>query len=335
MPDRNPNPSTHSPSDEPIPPSTTPSPAIPKTGNPDSSPSSSTVAARLCTEKVKSLIRKNLLASPLFPRFYADVVLASAPNSNEAKILAAHYQKIIERTNQLMANPKSCTHIKVNGLRCQSPALRGERFCYFHQRMIRTVTVPNSRLHHVALLESPEAIQASVMEVVNSLIRGTMELKRAELILRALHIAVKNSRNVFFNSREDRMVREVPDYTDPPAKAEPVPVEPDAHPAKLPAANVKTQDLRTIHLPVATDAEPHPAPTHHVRTANVGTAASGHVGTAAPGCPGGPEVSGRSLSTKATAAVNPTQPKPPQSDKTAQILQSHKHRAPSRMTRKG
>ena len=302
MPDRNPNPSTHSPSDRRIPPSATqsPSPAIPKTGKPDSSPSSATVAARLCTEKVKSLIRKNLLASPLFPRFYADVVISSAPNSNEAKILAAHYQKIVERTNQLMANPKSCTHIKVNGLRCQSPALRGERFCYFHQRMIRTVTVPNSRLHHVALLESPEAIQASVMEVVNSLIRGTMELKRAELILRALNIAVRNSRHVHFAFKEDQMVKEVPDYTDPPAKAE----------------------------AATTPAQSYPPVTANVAKPNMGTS-TGHVGTAAPGCPGGPEVPGRSLSPKTTAAINPARPKPPQSDKTAQILQSHKHRAPS------
>jgi hypothetical protein len=45
-------------------------------------------------------------------------------------------------------NVKVCTHIKVTGVRCGSPALRGEQFCYFHQRMIRGVQVPpNARLH--------------------------------------------------------------------------------------------------------------------------------------------------------------------------------------------
>ncbi len=42
-----------------------------------------------------------------------------------------------------MSQPKSCTHIKVTGVRCGSPALRGEQFCYFHQRMLRTVRFPS------------------------------------------------------------------------------------------------------------------------------------------------------------------------------------------------
>jgi hypothetical protein len=66
-------------------------------------------------DQVKSFARKILLASPAFPRLYADVVIASAPNSYEAKILARNYKKIIERTT--MPNPKSCTHIKVSGVR--------------------------------------------------------------------------------------------------------------------------------------------------------------------------------------------------------------------------
>src|ERR1039458_2127249 len=70
---------------------------------------------------IKSLIFKNLVASPIFPRLYADLVLHYAPNSPAAKILAPHYKKIVERTNQLMANVKSCTHIKVSGVRCGSP----------------------------------------------------------------------------------------------------------------------------------------------------------------------------------------------------------------------
>jgi hypothetical protein len=54
--------------------------------------------------EIKSSIRNILLASPLFPRFYADVVLSTAPNSNEAKILARNYEKIIERTNTDQTN---------------------------------------------------------------------------------------------------------------------------------------------------------------------------------------------------------------------------------------
>jgi hypothetical protein len=109
----------------------------------------------------------------------------------------------------------NCTHIKVTGVRCGSPALRGEQFCYFHQRMLRSVKVPDSRVHHAALLEDEEAIQVSLMEVVNGLIRGTIELKRGELILRALNTAVRNIRRVKFDLHRSEMVTQVPDYNEP------------------------------------------------------------------------------------------------------------------------
>src|ERR1035437_10315126 len=165
-------------------------------------------------DRVKSLVRNILLASPAFPRLYADVVISSAPNSNEAKILARNYQKIIDRTN--MPNVKSCIHIKVSGVRCGSPALRGEQFCYFHQRMLRTVRYPASRIRHEALLEDEESIQVALMETINALLLGTIEIKRAELILRALNTAVRNIRRVKFGVHKSDMVTETPDSPPPP-----------------------------------------------------------------------------------------------------------------------
>jgi hypothetical protein len=76
-------------------------------------------------------------------------------------------------------------------------------------------TPPDSRLHPVALLESDEAIQASIMEVVNALARNTIDLKRADLILKALWIAVKNSRRSRFDIWASRMVTEIPAYPVP------------------------------------------------------------------------------------------------------------------------
>src|SRR5499427_10382442 len=167
---------------------------------------------------LKSLVLKNLLASPFLTRFYLDSVIQNFPNSNEAKILARNYQEIIDRIT--MPNPKSCTHIKVTGARCDSPALRGEQFCYFHQHAHRGVRRPSrSRLHPIALIESEEAIQASLMEVINGLQRNTIDVKRAELILRALHIAVKNARRTKFDAFDP--MRDIPEYAAPPAKAVP------------------------------------------------------------------------------------------------------------------
>jgi hypothetical protein len=172
-----------------------------------------------------SFVRNILLTNPLFPKFYADVVLTYAPKSNEAKILRPWYQKILEKVNwkdSSMANTKTCTHIKVTGVRCGSPALYGESFCYFHQRMHRGVRMPaQARLHPIALIEDEESIQAALMEVINALMRNTIDLKRATLILRALHIAVKNAHRVKFGLSANSMVREVPDYPEPERPPEP------------------------------------------------------------------------------------------------------------------
>jgi hypothetical protein len=79
-----------------------------------------------------------------------------------------------------------CTHIKVNGIRCGSPALRQEVFCYFHQRMFRGVpTPPKSRLHPMAMLEDEQSIQASLLEIINALVRNHIDVPRARLIMRA------------------------------------------------------------------------------------------------------------------------------------------------------
>ena len=72
----------------------------------------------------------------------------------------------------------TCTHIKVTGARCGSPALKGEQFCYFHQNAIRSVRRPKqSRLHPIALIEDEESIQYALMEVINALMKNTIDLK--------------------------------------------------------------------------------------------------------------------------------------------------------------
>jgi len=115
-------------------------------------------------------------------------------------------------------NVRHCTHIKVTGQQCGSPALRGEFFCYFHTRVIKGVQQRvDMQLHSMALLEDCESIQLSIMHVVDGLIKGTLDPTRARLIIQALRIAARNAKNVRFDDvhyrpSEQPMVREVPDY---------------------------------------------------------------------------------------------------------------------------
>jgi hypothetical protein len=120
--------------------------------------------------------------------------------------------------NPLPKRPRTCTHIKVTGQRCGSPALRREFFCYFHTRVIKGVQQRvDMQLHSMALLEDCEAIQLSIMHVVDGLVKGTLDPTRARLIIQALRIAARNAKNVRFDDvhyrpSEQPMVREVPDY---------------------------------------------------------------------------------------------------------------------------
>jgi len=273
---------------------------------------------------------------------------------------------------------QSCTHIKVTGVRCDSPALRGEQFCYFHQRMHRGVrTPPQARLHPVALIEDEESIQAALMEVINALMRNTIDLKRAALILRALHIAVKNAGRVKIGVESRSAVTEIPDYAQPapaqvetdhvgidrvatgalarpampkasapaqyseldiPASAEPKPETPHSRipidPPRILTAAERAQRRAEIEAAMAECLQQPDTPslsrtlqqdgiypahitengqahiTNQVGTTHVGTDAfvrpatakpsaptttpAANVGTAAPGCPSGPGVSGRS-----------------------------------------
>jgi hypothetical protein len=115
-------------------------------------------------------------------------------------------------------NVRNCTHIKVTGQQCGSPALRGEFFCYFHTRVIKGVQQRvDMRLDSMALLEDCEAIQLSIMHVVDGLVKGTLDSTRARLIIQALRIAARNAKNVRFDDchyrpSEQPMVRQVPDY---------------------------------------------------------------------------------------------------------------------------
>jgi hypothetical protein len=113
----------------------------------------------------------------------------------------------------LHPNVRRCTHIQVTGHRCGSPALKQEYFCYFHTRMIKGVqTRVDAQITPIALIENAEAIQAAIMHMIDAVLKGTIDNRRASIVLKALHIAVRNSRNVRFQTRPDDMVHEVPNY---------------------------------------------------------------------------------------------------------------------------
>jgi hypothetical protein len=182
--------------------------------------------------------------------------------------------------------------------------MRGEQFCYFHQRMIRSVrTPPQSRLHPIALIEDEESIQVALMEVINALMRNTIDVKRASLILRALNIAARNIRRMKFGIHDNKIVREVPNYPAPP--------EPESVPAPAQwSANMTPEE---VAAKIRADRAAAQSPTPSAPPAAVATTT--RVGTDAFVRPGGPASPGRSALPSATTPADTSRPKPPVSVK--------------------
>jgi len=97
--------------------------------------------------------------------------------------------------------PNRCQHLKTSGTQCGSPALRRNRFCYFHKRYqderIRLNVDRRRRgtaTFFLPVLEDANSIQMSLMQIMRLLLTGQIEHKTASLLLYALQTASTNLR---------------------------------------------------------------------------------------------------------------------------------------------
>ena len=108
-----------------------------------------------------------------------------------------------------------CEHIKANGLRCGSPALRQRRYCYFHfcahDLRRRRRQHPNSPFV-LPLLEDANSIQMAIQQVAEAVLEERIDNKRAGLVLFALQTAACNLKNTDF---EPKQLREATEQASP------------------------------------------------------------------------------------------------------------------------
>lgn len=105
-----------------------------------------------------------------------------------------------------MANyPDRCQHIKVDGTQCGSPALRRNRFCFFHKRFQdQRINLATDRKRRGAanfilpVLEDANSVQIALMQVMRMLVTQQMDHKTASLLLYALQTASSNLRQTNF-----------------------------------------------------------------------------------------------------------------------------------------
>ncbi len=94
---------------------------------------------------------------------------------------------------------RTCDHLKEDGIYCSSPALRDQRFCYFHlNARARRVQAAGHRLHaepcrfQMPVLDNMHAVQAGIQQVVDALADNSIQNRRAALLLYAMQQAATN-----------------------------------------------------------------------------------------------------------------------------------------------
>lgn len=111
--------------------------------------------------------------------------------------------------------PNRCQHIKVNGVQCGSPALRRNRFCFFHKRFhderIRLATDKArarraSATFTLPVLEDANSIQIALMQVMRMLLSNQIDHKTASLLLYALQTASGNLRHTRFDPNHHEII---------------------------------------------------------------------------------------------------------------------------------
>ncbi|MGB6727428.1 MAG: hypothetical protein WBE74_16170, partial [Terracidiphilus sp.] len=82
-----------------------------------------------------------------------------------------------------------CRHVKSNGLRCGSPALRGNAFCYYHSKSHSASRIGSMDNVFLPIAEDPGAIQIALSQTVQAMLAHRITTKEAGLMLYSLGVA--------------------------------------------------------------------------------------------------------------------------------------------------
>ena len=119
--------------------------------------------------------------------------------------------------------PSRCQHLKVNGTQCGSPALRRNRFCFFHKRFQdERIRLSADRARRgvatfvLPVLEDANSIQIALMQVMRLLLSQQIDHKTASLMLYALQTASANLRMTNFTPHTNDVILDPRDAANTP-----------------------------------------------------------------------------------------------------------------------
>ena len=79
-----------------------------------------------------------------------------------------------------------CQHVKTDGIQCNTPAMREQRFCYYHSRLERTLRKPYQPPQPI-MIDTLAGIRLALTELLNRIARGQVDARDARYLLRGIH----------------------------------------------------------------------------------------------------------------------------------------------------
>jgi hypothetical protein len=96
----------------------------------------------------------------------------------------------VDRARMMKAHAAArCEHIRINGALCRCPAMKGKRFCYFHEKSRKRMKLKSL---DVGSLEDHNSVQMAIQQVIRAVMMGLLDQKIAGLALYGLQTASAN-----------------------------------------------------------------------------------------------------------------------------------------------
>jgi hypothetical protein len=131
----------------------------------------------------------------------AEKAATAKPQPSPAALLLAKQLRDMDAANRA---PR-CQHIKANGVRCASPAMRELPFCFFHEKFYNPPYDDS-----FPPLEDANSVQCAILQVLNALKRKMITPLEARVFLYGLKAAAINSRRTTFEPIMQAQVTEYP-----------------------------------------------------------------------------------------------------------------------------
>jgi hypothetical protein len=143
---------------------------------------------------------------------------------------------------------KICAQRKTDGDPCQSPALRGERFCHYHQVMGKpAINIDNGPSGHtyLPLFEDAVSIQSGISDVCEMMLHRRIEPKEASILLYAMQVASTNMAHINGEARRKhkRQTKNQESGAEPSSSVAPSSGESPATPESTAASSSEPQPL--------------------------------------------------------------------------------------------